>query len=110
MVKQILTDAGFVENETFKETMFSRPPQTTYAVYLDSITRRGADKINLITEHSVSIELYEYYPDRDSEANIEVEFDRLGIEYSKESRYWLETEQLYQVVYTFNYICKGDKI
>ena len=108
MVKQILTDAGFIENETFKETRFNRPPQTTYAVYLDSITRRGSDKFNLITEHSVDIELYEYYPDRDSEAKIEAEFDRLGIEYSKESRYWIETEQLYQVIYTFNSISKGE--
>ena len=108
MVKQILTDAGFIENETFKETRFSRPPQTTYAVYLDSITRRGADKINLVTEHSVDIELYEYYPDRDSEAKIETELDRRGIEYSKESRFWIETEQIYQVIYTFNYISKGE--
>ena len=106
MVKQILTGAGFIENETFKETCFSRPPQTTYAVYLDSITRRGADNLNLITEHSVTIELYEYSPDRDSEAKIEAEFDRLGIEYHKEPRYWLETEQLYQVIYTFDYTAK----
>ena len=36
MVKEILTAAGFVENKTFKETRFLRPPKETYAVFLRS--------------------------------------------------------------------------
>jgi len=106
MVKRILTGAGFVEGKTFKETRFLKPPQTTYAVYMDSFNRRGADALNLIKEHIYTIELYSYKVDPLAEDNIEEMFDILGIEYEKSERYWLDTEQLYQVVYTFNHIEK----
>lgn len=106
MVKTILTGAGFIEDETFKETRFLSPPKTTYAIYNNSVTKRGADNKNLITERSLVIELYAYKIDRDAESNIENMLDTLGIEYEKSERYWLETEQLYETVYTFNIIEK----
>lgn len=106
MVKKILTGAGFVEGETFKETRFIKPPTTTYAVYTDSFTGRGADNINLIKNHDYSIELYSDTPDPDAEARIEKNLNELGIEFDKSERYWLESEQLYEVEYTFNFIEK----
>jgi len=106
MVKKILTGAGFVEGETFKETRFLSSPKTTYAVYEDSFTRRGADNLNLIKDHDYTIELYSYIPDPNAEARIEEILDEYGIEYEKSPRYWIESEQLYQVVYTFNFIEK----
>ena len=106
MVKTILTGAGFVEDETFKETRFLKSPKTTYAVYMDSLTRRGGDGVNLIKEHTYTIELYSYKMDLTAEAEIEKMFDTLGIEYDKSERYWLDSEQLYQIVYTFYFIEK----
>jgi hypothetical protein len=106
MVKRILTGAGFVEGETFKETRFLKPPQTTYAVYMDFFRGRGADNANLIKEHTYTIELYSSKADPTAEAKIEKMFDMLGIEYEKSERYWLDTEQLYQVVFTFYFIEK----
>lgn len=106
MVKKILTAAGFIENETFKETRFLKPPKTTYTIYEDGYTRRGADYLNLITEHDDTIELYSYTPDPNAEKNIESTFDSFGIEFEKQPRYWIQEEQLYQVVYTFNYVEK----
>ena len=106
MVKTILTGAGFVEGKTFKETRFLTPPKSTYAVYIDSYTRRGGDGVNLIKEHTYTIELYSYKADPTAEAKIEKQFDDLGIEFEKSERYWLDTEQLYQVVYIFNFIEK----
>ena len=106
MVKEILTRAGFVEGKTFKETRFLTPPKTTYAIYLDSFKGRGADKLNLIKEHNYTIELYSYKPDSKGESNIEAVFDEMGIEYDKSERYWLDSEQLYEVVYTFDFIEK----
>lgn len=103
MVKKILTDAGFVENKTFKETRFLKAPRETYAVFMDSFTRRGADNLNLIKEHFYTIELYSYVPDPDAEARLEAQFDARGIEYEKQSRYWIEEEQLFQVVYSFEF-------
>lgn len=106
MVKQILTSAGFVKNETFRETRFVKPPKTTYAVYLDSYESRGADGYNLIKDHDYTIEMYAYAPDPDAERNIEASLDMYGIEYTKDDRYWLNEEQLYQTVYTFNFLEK----
>lgn len=106
MVKRVLTGAGFVEGETFDETQFITPPNTTYAVFHDSFTRRGADGLNLIKEHDYTIELYSEFPDPEAEARIEAMFDELGLEYDKADRYWIQEEQLYQVVYTFNFIEK----
>lgn len=106
MVKQVLTNAGFVEGKTFKEVRFVKPPKSTYAVYMDSFTRRGADGLNLIKEHDYTIEMYSYKPDPVSEANIEKSLDDLGLEYDKEDRYWIQEEQLYQTIYTFGYIEK----
>lgn len=106
MVKNILTGAGFVEGKTFKETRFLKPPKSTYCIYLDSYERRGGDTVNLIKDHTYTIELYSYEADPDAEANIENQFDLLAIQYSKEERYWINEAQLYQTIYTFNFIEK----
>lgn len=106
MVKTILTGAGFVEGKTFKETMFIKPPKETYAVYHDSFERRGADNYNLLTEHDYTVELYSTKPDPGAENKIEQMLDIYGIEFEKDERYWIQEEQLYQVIYTFNFIEK----
>lgn len=103
MVNTILTGAGFVLNETYRETRFLAPPRATYAVYNDDRVTRGADYVNCITDHAITIELYEYAPDPEAEKHIEEQFDLNGLEYIKESRYWIQEEQLYQVIYEFEY-------
>ena len=106
MVNKILTDAGFVLGETYRETMFRDPPSETYAVFNDSRDIRGSDDLNLIVDHDVTIELYEYTPDPEAEARIESAFDSHSIAYTKQSRYWIQSEQLYQIIYEFNYVEK----
>jgi hypothetical protein len=106
MVKRVLTEAGFVEGKTFRETRFLKPPKSTYAVYLDSFYSRGADGFNLIKDHSYTVELYSYAPDPEAEVKIEKALDDLGLAYEKEPRTWLNEEQLYQTIYFFNYIEK----
>lgn len=106
MVKDILTEAGFVEGETFEETQFINPPDTTYAVFMDSFTRRGADKVNLLKEHSITIEIYSEFPDPEAEARLEAVLDYYGIEYDKADRIWIQSEQLYVTEYTFDFITK----
>lgn len=106
MVRKVLTGAGFVEGETFKETRFLKPPKTTYAVFEDSFNRRGADGLNLLKDHTATIELYSYTADPDAEHRIEKILDDLGIEFDKDTRYWIQSEQLYQTIYTFSYIEK----
>ena len=106
MVKRVLTGAGFVEGKTFKETRFLTPPKETYAIYMDSYNRRGSDNLNLVRDHNYTIELYSYKADKDAEDRIEAKLDEYGIDYNKDPRYWLDSEQLYQVVYTFRHIEK----
>lgn len=103
MVKEILTATGL----PFKESRFLKAPTTSYAVYNDSIERRGGDNINLVSLHDVSIELYTYSPDPEAEKAIEDQFDARGISYTRAPRYWIQSEQLYQVVYDFSYFDKG---
>ena len=106
MVKDILKDAGFVENQTFKECRFLKPPKGTYAVYFDSYYARGADDRNFLKEHQYSIELYSDVPDPGAEKRIEKSLDSHAMAYTKEERYWLEDESLYQVIYDFEYLEK----
>lgn len=106
MVNKILTDAKFVKDETYRETMFRDSPSETYAVFNDSRDVRGSDDLNMIVDHDVTIELYEYTPDPEAEARIESAFDAHSIAYNKQSRYWIQSEQLYQTIYEFNYVEK----
>lgn len=92
----------------YRETRFIQPPRKTYAVYQHSIDRRGADDRNMISENSLSIELYSYKPDSVAEKLIEHRLDELAMPYEKQERYWIESEQLYQVIYSLDYITKGD--
>lgn len=106
MIKTILTESGFIENKTFKETRFLKPPKSTYAVYEDAYSSGGADSANLIKAHSYTIEQYSTVPDPESEARLEATFDKYAIPYEKQPRYWIDSEQLWQVVYTFDHIEK----
>lgn len=109
MVDTVLTGAGLVSGQTYKETRFLKPPRTSYAIYNDTRTVRGPDNVNAIILHEINIELYEYAPDPTLEAAIEAQLDALGKEYIKQPRYWIQEEQLFQVIYEFNYLTKkGD--
>lgn len=106
MVKQVLINAGFVEGETFKETRFLKAPRDTYAVYMDSFDARGSDDANRVKDHDYTIELYSYKPDPAAEKAIEDGLNALALPFFKEERYWIEEEQLYQIIYTFSYVEK----
>ena len=102
MVNKILEATGI----PYKESRFLKPPKTTYVIFNDAISRRGGDNINLLSQHDITIELYEYEKDPEAEKKIEDQLDANGIEYEKQPRYWLQEEQLYQVVYDFTYYHK----
>lgn len=102
MVTTILTASGI----DFRQTRFPKPPKGTYAVYMDDVTAGGADGYNCIFTHDITVELYEAAPDPDAEKALEAELDAAGLEWTKQSRYWLQTEQRYQVIYEFTYRTK----
>ena len=106
MIKQILTAAGFIENETFRRSRFLSPPVGTYAVYMDDVETDGPDGLNLIKIHNDTVEVYEPAPDDAAEDAIEAAIDEAGLRWTKQDRFWLQDEQLYQVIYEMTHIEK----
>lgn len=102
MVTEILTAVGI----PFKESHFLVPPDGTYAVWLDNVTNRGADDVILIREHSYTIEVYSAKIDPVSEASLESALDSRAIAYDKSEHIWIQSENLFETVYTFDHIEK----
>ena len=103
MINAILTEAGI----PYRRSRYTaKPLPDTYAVYLDEREADGADGINCLINHSITIEVYESKPDDAAEAAIEAALDARGLPWTSQDRYWLQEEQRYQVIYEFNYIEK----
>lgn len=110
MVKDILTASGL----PFRRSHFHKPPEGTYAVYLDDVDVDGPDRVTspaaklpVVYHHNASIEVYAPYPDDAAEAVIEAAMLARGILWHKEDRYWLQDVQRFQTVYTFSYTSKN---
>lgn len=99
MIKSILTAAGVAH----RRGRFPKPPGGTFAVYTDDITTDGPDGLPRILRHDVTVELYEPLPNDGAEAAIENAMTAAGLFWTKQDRLWLQSEQLYQVVYEFAY-------
>ncbi len=102
MVNELLKAAGL----SGRRSRYPAPPKGTYCVWLDDVTTDGPDGLPLIYHHSISLEVYEPAPDDEAEAAIEAAITAAGLQWTKQDRYWLQTEQLYQVIYEFEYIEK----
>lgn len=100
MVKSILTAAGIQG----RRGRFTGKAPDIYVVWMDDITTDGPDGLpNALRRHDVTLELYEGKPDDAAETALETAIAAEGLAYTKQDRYWLQTEQLYQVVYEFSY-------
>jgi len=95
----------------FKRSRYNaKPLPATYAVYMDDRTADSADAIGCavpgVVLHQITIELYESKPDDKAEESLEEALNKRGISWTSQDRYWLESEQRYQVIYEFNYTTK----
>lgn len=103
MVNEILNAAGIKQ----RGSRFTRPPGDTYAVWFDDITTDGPDGMPpRIFTHEVSVELYERKPDNRAVAALEAELTAAKLHWTKQDRFWIASEQMYQTVYEFTYIEK----
>lgn len=103
MIKEILNATGL----PFRRSRFLQPPAGTYVIYMDDVDADGPDGINRVYTHDITLEVYEPTPDDAAEAAIEAAIDAQGLRWTKQDRYWLQTEQRYQVIYEFTYIVKN---
>ena len=104
MVDEILTAAGVQH----RETRYVKPPTGTYAVWMEDVDADGSDDAEaMVYTHAATIELYSSTPDAPSEVAIEAAIEAKGLRWTKQARYWIQEEQLYQVIYEFNYYTKG---
>lgn len=71
-------------------------PALPYIVYLDEVTREGADTANLLRRHSVTVERYS--ETTDTNTALEALLDAAAIQYTKD-RQWLSDEECYMTVY-----------
>lgn len=104
MIETIMMAAGIAT----RRTRYQSAPATAYAVYHDSVTTDGPDGINAIHIHDYTVEIYTHTPEEadTAEANMEKALDAAGKMWSKQDRYWLQSERLYQTVYEFTHIEK----
>ena len=99
MVNDILTAAGIKG----RRGRFTGAKPASYVVWMDDLTTDGPDGLPWVVQHDVTLELYEDKPDDAAEAALEAALVASGLQYSKQDRYWLQTEQMYQVIYEFTY-------
>lgn len=103
MVNEILTAAALPG----RCSRFVSPPAGRYVVWLDDIETDGPDGMPpSIFRHAVTLELYTSKPDPAAEAALEDAMSVRGLHWSKQERYWIASEQMYQTLYEFNYIEK----
>ena len=82
----------------FAEGESPEPPFICYL--LPGTNHFAADGIAYFKINEVNIELYTDIKDLDAEQRIEAVLDRYGIFYAK-SEVWIESERLYEVLYSF---------
>ena len=101
MVNKILTAAGI----PYRRGRFTSPVKgCSYIVYMDDTATDGPDdKPTGLIWHDITVELYEFKPDDAAEAALEAAIAASGLQYTKQDRYWLQTEQMYQLIYEFRY-------
>ena len=83
-------------------------PELPYILYLVSESNNfAADNYAYFKVNEVHIELYTDRKDLTAEQKVEAVLDRHGIFYNR-SETWIESEQLYEVLYYFDMEVKGN--
>ena len=84
---------------TWKELRYLKTPSLPYNIFIDDAVYRGADNLNNIIEHNISLEHYSETIDSDNEKIIENFLNEEELSFEK-NREWLHEEEMYVVVYS----------
>lgn len=69
-------------------------------VYTDSVEIGGADLINNLITHNISVEFYSEAIDLENEAKIEYLLNNIPISYTR-NRDWIESEKFFSTIFEF---------
>ena len=98
-LKQILEELGIpIAYSHFNTTI--TPPVIAY--YRNSTANFGADNMVYQKIEQYYVELYTKYKDTAMEHRLERIFDEHEIYYNVESESYIDTEQMYQIIYTID--------
>lgn len=104
-IYDILDETGL----PFAACAFNNPPDETYAVYNEEITRRGADLMNCITEYDVTVEVYAYdFYDEEAVRRVARALDRHAIPYKKYETTYINSEHLFQTRFEMSFTTKDE--
>ena len=93
-------------NLKIKELHYLSKPSIPYNIYIDEISIRGADNLNNVIEHDITIE--HYFDNKSDEKIIEKFLDDEKIHYEK-NKDWLQDEALWVSVYNLETIIEKRK-
>lgn len=83
----------------WKELRYLKTPPLPYNIFIDDTVYRGADNLNNIIEHNISLEHYSETIDSANEKIIETFLNEEELSFEK-NREWLQEEEMYVVVYS----------
>lgn len=84
---------------TWKELRYLKTPPLPYNIYIDDTVYRGADNLNNIIEHNVTLEHYSETIDSTNERIIEQFLNEEELQFEK-NREWLQEEEMYVSIYS----------
>ena len=85
----------------WKELRYLKAPALPWFIYIDNTDVRGADVLNNIIEHDLTLEYYYEEKNIQNEKTIENFLNSEDFQYAKNTE-WLEDEQLYVTIYEIN--------
>ena len=85
----------------WKEIRYLKAPSLPWFIFIDNTSTRGADALNNIVEHDLTLEYYYEKEDLQTEKTIEDFLNSEDYQYDKNTD-WLEDEQLFVTVYEIN--------
>ena len=94
-IKKMLEDGTSL---TWKELRYLKAPALPWFIFIDNTAIRGADALNNIIEHNLTLEYYYEKENLQIEKTIEDFLNSEDYQYDKNTD-WLEEEQLFVTVY-----------
>lgn len=94
-IKKMLEDGTKLK---WKELRYLKAPALPWFIFIDDTTARGADSLNNIIEHNLTLEYYYEDEDLQTKKTIENFLNSEGYEYNKNTE-WLEEEQIFVTIY-----------